>query len=36
VAPEIAQIEGLESAAAEISLMLRIASATATSRLDAR
>jgi hypothetical protein len=34
VAPEIAQIDGLELAAAEISLMLRIAPVTATSRLD--
>lgn len=33
-APEIAQIGGLESAAAEISLMLRIAPVTATSRPD--
>lgn len=34
VAPEVAQIDGLESAAAEISLMLRIAPGTATARLD--
>ncbi|HZS22688.1 MAG TPA: DUF222 domain-containing protein [Pseudonocardiaceae bacterium] len=34
VAPEIAQLDGLESAAAEISLMLRIAPVTANSRLD--
>lgn len=34
VAPEVARIDGLESAAAEISLMLRIAPVTATSRLD--
>ncbi|MGH3982862.1 MAG: DUF222 domain-containing protein [Pseudonocardiaceae bacterium] len=35
VVPEVARIDGLESAAAEISLMLRIAPVTATSRLDA-
>ncbi|MBV8993710.1 MAG: DUF222 domain-containing protein [Pseudonocardiales bacterium] len=34
VAPEIAHIDGLESASAEISLMLRIAPVTAASRLD--
>jgi Domain of unknown function (DUF222) len=34
LAPEIAQINGLESAAAEISLMLHIAPVTANSRLD--
>ncbi len=34
VGPEVAQIGGLESAAAEISLMLRVAPVTATSRLD--
>jgi hypothetical protein len=34
VGPEVARIDGLESAAAEISLMLRIAPVTATSRLD--
>jgi hypothetical protein len=34
VAPEIAHIDALESAAAEISLMLRIAPVTASSRLD--
>ncbi|MCA1820522.1 MAG: 13E12 repeat family protein [Pseudonocardia sp.] len=34
VAPEIAHIDALESAAAEISLMLRIAPVTAASRLD--
>ncbi|MGH3821471.1 MAG: DUF222 domain-containing protein [Pseudonocardiaceae bacterium] len=34
VAPEIAQLDGLESAAAEISLMLRVAPVTANSRLD--
>jgi muconolactone delta-isomerase len=34
VAPEVAHLDGLESAAAEISLMLRIAPVTASSRLD--
>lgn len=34
VAPEVAQLDGFESAAAEISLMLRVAPVTATSRLD--
>ncbi|MGQ0716182.1 MAG: DUF222 domain-containing protein [Pseudonocardiales bacterium] len=34
VGPEVAYIDGLESAAAEISLMLRIAPVTAGSRLD--
>lgn len=34
VAPEVAHIDGLESAAAEISLMLHIAPVTASSRLD--
>jgi hypothetical protein len=34
VGPEVAYIDGLESATAEISLMLRIAPTTAASRLD--